>query len=193
MSTTMSQAVVVPAEAAEVVGLPEGGAFPLFTDASDTAHALCANRLTLGPGRDGAMPHRHMLSTELFYVLDGELEFLLGEEVVTVRTGGLVVVPPRLPHAFGAAPGIAADLLAVLTPGVERFDYFRHLGRVEHGLEPARHPAAGAGALRRARRGRPPLAVSGEPGRSTAGPALAVTTLPCVNGDRTSPFGLIRS
>jgi hypothetical protein len=34
-------------------------------------------------------------------------------------------------------PGTGADLLAVLTPGVERFGYFRQLARVQHGLEPA--------------------------------------------------------
>lgn len=57
-------------------------------------------------------------------------------EVVELPAGGLVVVPPRLPHAFGAAAGTGADLLAVLTPGVERFGYFRRLARVQHGLEP---------------------------------------------------------
>ncbi|MCK2216273.1 cupin domain-containing protein [Actinomadura sp. ATCC 31491] len=134
--TSTSKAFVMPAAAAEVVALPAGGAFTLLADASDTAGALGANRLVLGPGRDGARPHYHALSTELFYVLDGQVEFLLGEEPVTVSRGALVTVPPGLPHAFGAAPGSAADLLAVLTPGVDRFGYFRRLGRVQHGLEP---------------------------------------------------------
>ncbi|GAA1774399.1 hypothetical protein [Actinomadura chokoriensis] len=57
-------------------------------------------------------------------------------EVVEPPSGGLVVVPPRLPHAFGAPPGTGADLLAVLTPGVERFGYLRRPARVRHGLEP---------------------------------------------------------
>ncbi|MFC4536774.1 cupin domain-containing protein [Sphaerisporangium dianthi] len=137
MTAVMTQALVVSAESAEVVDLPGGGAFTLFADASETGGACGANRLTLGPGREGAKPHYHTLSTEVFYVLDGEMEFLLGEKVTTVGKGGLVVVPPGLPHAFGAAPGTGADLLAVLTPGVERFGYFRRLARVQHGLEPA--------------------------------------------------------
>jgi quercetin dioxygenase-like cupin family protein len=136
VTATMLPALVVPADAAEVVGLPAGGAFTLLADASDTGGALGANRLTLGPGRDGAKPHYHALSTELFYVLDGAVEFLLDQDVITVTEGGLVVVPPRLPHAFGAAPGTGAELLAVLTPGVDRFGYFRRLGRIQHGLEP---------------------------------------------------------
>ncbi|MFC7387938.1 cupin domain-containing protein [Sphaerisporangium rhizosphaerae] len=133
----MTRALVVSAESAQVVDLPGGGAFTLFADASDTGGALGANRLTLGPGREGAKPHYHTLSTEVFHVLGGEMEFLLGEKVTTVAKGGLVIVPPGLPHAFGAAPGTGADLLVVLTPGVERFGYFRRLARVQHGLEPA--------------------------------------------------------
>ncbi|GII96490.1 cupin domain-containing protein [Sinosporangium siamense] len=136
MTYTGSRALVVPAEAAEVVALPAGGAFTLLADASGTAGALGANRLTLRAGRDGAKPHYHAFSTELFYVLDGVMEFLVGEEVATVSEGGLVVVPPRVPHAFGATPGADAELLSVLTPGVERFGYFRQLARVQHGLAP---------------------------------------------------------
>lgn len=136
MTATMTKALVVPAESAEVVGLPAGGAFTLLADASHTAGALGANLLTLGPGRDGAAPHYHARSTELFFVAGGEMEFLLGDETATVGSGGLVVVPPGLPHAFGAAPGTGAELLIVLTPGVDRFGYFRRLGRVQHGLEP---------------------------------------------------------
>jgi hypothetical protein len=37
------------------------------------------------------------------------------------------VVPPGLPHAFAAPPGSGGELLIIITPGVERFEYFRHL------------------------------------------------------------------
>lgn len=46
------------------------------------------------------------------------------------------MVPPGLPHAFAAAPGCDADLLIVITPGVERFEYFRHLARIGSGAQP---------------------------------------------------------
>ncbi|MGW1933592.1 hypothetical protein [Streptomyces sp. NPDC001919] len=59
-----------------------------------------------------------------------------GERVETVGAGGLVVVPPGTVHAFGAAAGQEADLLVLLTPGVDRFGYFRALGRVRRGEEP---------------------------------------------------------
>lgn len=54
-------------------------------------------------------------------------------EVVTAGAGDLVVVPPGRPHAFAAAPGCDADMLIVITPGVERLEYFRHLQRTALG------------------------------------------------------------
>ncbi|MEV0118431.1 cupin domain-containing protein [Streptomyces sp. NPDC050844] len=129
------EALIVRSEEAEYVPLPHGGGFRLLADASATGGALGANRLTLGAGADGARPHYHALSSELFYVLCGTVEFFLDDEVTSVGPGGLVVVPPRMPHAFGAAPGSTADLLAVLTPGIDRFGYFRALGRIQHGLD----------------------------------------------------------
>ncbi len=70
----------------------------------------------------------------MFFLLDGAAEILSGDQVVTAGPGDLVVVPPGLPHAFAAAPpGADADLLIVLTPGVERFEYFRHLQRIALG------------------------------------------------------------
>lgn len=121
------------ADTAELLTLPGGGAFHLLADASHTGGALGANRLVLGVGAAGAKAHYHAKSTEVFYVLDGVAEFILGDEPTRASRGDLVVVPPGLPHAFGAAPGHPADLLVLLTPGVERFDYFRQLAGVKHG------------------------------------------------------------
>jgi mannose-6-phosphate isomerase-like protein (cupin superfamily) len=69
----------------------------------------------------------------MFFVLDGAADVLSGEDVVTVGPGDLAVVPPGKPHAFAAVPGADADLLIVITPGVERFEYFRHLRRIALG------------------------------------------------------------
>ncbi|MEU7144783.1 cupin domain-containing protein [Nocardia sp. NPDC046473] len=50
-----------------------------------------------------------LLTTEICYVLDGAMEFLVDGELSSVRTGGLVVVPPGTVHAFGAATDGAAE------------------------------------------------------------------------------------
>jgi hypothetical protein len=68
--------------------------------------------------------------------VDGTAQLLSGDQMVTAERGDLVVVPPGLPHAFAAAPGHDADILIVITPGVERFEYFRHLERIAYGKVP---------------------------------------------------------
>ncbi|MFI8324256.1 cupin domain-containing protein [Streptomyces sp. NPDC085529] len=135
-STERAASLVVRAEEAERVPLPHGGAFVLLADGGDTGGALGANRLLLGPGADGARPHLHRRATELFHVLGGTMWFTLDGRTARVGAGGLVVVPPGVPHSFGAVRGSTADVLAVLTPGVDRFGYFRALGRIQSGQEP---------------------------------------------------------
>ncbi|MFE0106206.1 cupin domain-containing protein [Streptomyces sp. NPDC059009] len=126
-------ALVVQGRAAETVPLPGGGLFQLLEDSRGTGGLLGANRLALPAGADGTRPHQHRLSTELFYVLTGTMEFLLDGTLTPVAAGGLVVVPPGTVHAFGAAPDAPAEFFAVLTPGIERFAYFRQLGRIARG------------------------------------------------------------
>ena len=125
-------AVVVRADQAEIVGHPPA-TVRLLADSSATGGALSTIRVTLSEGADGAKPHHHAGSSEMFYVLRGAVDILSGERVLTAREGDLVVVPSKLPHAFAAAAGEPADLLIVITPGVERFEYFRHLARIAQG------------------------------------------------------------
>lgn len=130
-----TESVVVRADAAEVLGQAPT-TVRLLADSSATGGALSTQRVTLAGGADGAKPHYHADSAELFYVLDGTAQLLSGEQVLTAERGDLVVVPPRVAHAFAAAPGQDADLLIVVTPGVERFEYFRHLARIAYGELP---------------------------------------------------------
>jgi mannose-6-phosphate isomerase-like protein (cupin superfamily) len=129
------ESVIVRSAEAEVVGQAPS-TIRLLADNSSTGGALSTQRVTLIGGRDGARPHHHAGSAEMFYMLDGMAELLSGDQVVTVERGDLVVVPPGLAHAFAAAPGHDADILIVLAPGVERFEYFRHLARIASGQVP---------------------------------------------------------
>ena len=73
----------------------------------------------------------------MFYVISGSAQFLAGERLVVAGEGDLAVVPSGLIHAFAVADGSDADLLIVITPGVERFEYFRHLARIATDQQPA--------------------------------------------------------
>ncbi|MFJ4844388.1 MULTISPECIES: cupin domain-containing protein [unclassified Streptomyces] len=127
MKAMLTPLVVQPGEAAGA-SLTDG-AFELLADGG----AVSASRLTLATGADGAPPHHHKLSHELFYVLGGAMLFRLGDTLTTVKKGGLVVVPPCLPHVFGAAEGEVADVVVVLSPGIERFGYFEQLAAISRG------------------------------------------------------------
>lgn len=124
----MTEALVVQPGEAGGAALADG-AFELLADGG----AVSASRLTLKTGADGAPPHHHKLSHEVFYVLDGTMLFRLGDSLTTVGRGGLVIVPPYLPHVFGAAAGATADVYVVLSPGIERFGYFEQLAAISRG------------------------------------------------------------
>jgi mannose-6-phosphate isomerase-like protein (cupin superfamily) len=55
---------------------------------------------TFPPGTGMPLLHLHRKYTEIFYVLEGELQFQLGDEEIHPRAGSTIVVPPRTPHCF---------------------------------------------------------------------------------------------
>ena len=130
-----NRSIVARTMETQVVGAPTAKV-RLIVDSNATGGALSTVQVTLGKGADGARPHRHDHSAEMFYVLDGIVQILSGTEIVKAERGDVIVVPPRLPHAFSADRGSGADLLIVIAPGVERFEYFRQLTRIARGAEP---------------------------------------------------------
>lgn len=44
--------------------------------------------------------HTHETMTEIFYVLQGEIQFYKGEEQIIAQTGDAVVIPPQTPHSL---------------------------------------------------------------------------------------------
>jgi quercetin dioxygenase-like cupin family protein len=69
---------------------------------------------------DGAKLHYHKVSTELYYVLDGEGEVTLDGEAHAVRKGSLVHIPPGVLH--GATGKMR--VLVVGIPDIADDDYF---------------------------------------------------------------------
>ena len=71
----------------------------------------------LEPGTDPGEPHYHVNHTDAFYVLEGELEFVVDGEPVRATAGTLVVAPRGEVHAFPVAIGGPARFLNIHTPG----------------------------------------------------------------------------
>ncbi|WP_412541309.1 cupin domain-containing protein [Longispora sp. K20-0274] len=118
---------------AEVLDSDPASVITLLLDPEHTGGALTSNRTLLKNGTDGAPPHLHTHSGELFFVLDGALEMLVRDELHVLREGDALFVPPNTPHAFAPAEGQDADFLVVITPGKPRFDYYRLLDKVHRG------------------------------------------------------------
>ncbi len=61
--------------------------------------------------------HIHPASDETFYILDGDILLDLAGERRPLSTGGVVVIPRGMPHAF-MVTSPQARLLTILTPGI---------------------------------------------------------------------------
>lgn len=131
--STNETVLVVRASSAEVLDADPTSVITLLADAEDTDGRLTSNLTHFEPGNAGAPPHHHSGGAELFFVVDGSLQMLLGDEVTVFGKGDLVVVPPGVHHAFGPAAGAGADVLVVFAPGTERFEYYRLLDRLHQG------------------------------------------------------------
>lgn len=71
------------------------------------------------PRGSGAPPHKHTWSDEHFYMLEGEITFLVGDEIKVGRTGDFVFVPRNTRHAFRVDSETAMFLNGYTPAGLE--------------------------------------------------------------------------
>lgn len=91
-------------------------------DQADTGGAFELLEATLPPYSGAGQPHWHAQQSEVLYVLDGTLAMTLGDETLTVRRGGCVVVPPHLVHVIWNPTGASVTYLTLSAPaGREAF------------------------------------------------------------------------
>jgi len=71
--------------------------------------------------------HRHDFGTESFYVLEGEVRFVVGDADVTHGPGGFAHVPRQAPHSFRVLGGDPARMLLIVAPAGQ-WDFFAECG-----------------------------------------------------------------
>lgn len=86
-----------------------------FKVKSDQAEGASCTEWVAVPGFDTGL-HVHERLEETWYVLEGELEFRLGEETFNAASGACVFVPPHVPHAFANRTQAAAKFLLMTSP-----------------------------------------------------------------------------
>jgi mannose-6-phosphate isomerase-like protein (cupin superfamily) len=86
-----------------------------FTIKADSEHTDGAYSLIEASGAAFAMPHVHHNREEAFYVVEGQLVFLVGDDTVEASAGAFLLVPRGTIHAFRANGD--ARVLIVHSPG----------------------------------------------------------------------------
>lgn len=97
--------------------------FVATASSTDGTFSLMERELPAG----GRMPppHHHVRAEEALYVLEGEVEILLGEERVRSGARSFVLLPRGTAHTFGNAGPGPARVLVLHAPAMDA--YFREL------------------------------------------------------------------
>ena len=85
---------------------------------SATDNHLALLEIHTSAGR-GIVRHVHELEDEVVYVLEGELTFQIGEEVLHAREGACLVLPRGIEHSYVVESELARLLVMVTPAGLE--------------------------------------------------------------------------
>ena len=125
--------------------IPGSGGLTLKASGEETGGAIGFGEAT-SPAGFSAPRHIHHSNDELFYVLAGEFQFLVGERVVSAPPGTFVFIPRGTVHApkvVGTEPGKV--LFAYIPGGQERsFEEFARLAAQGSSPDPAAAQAIAA-------------------------------------------------
>ena len=106
----MAGAVVIPPGEGVRFGNVE------FLGLSQHSPRVNVSVITMAPNADGPESHVHEDEDDSFYILDGELTFLLDEGEVPAPSGTFVLVPPGVKHTFRNALDRETLVLNIHTP-----------------------------------------------------------------------------
>lgn len=106
--------VVVTADGGETVFLV-GDTYTTLLSGAQTGGAFTLLEAIV-PADTGPPPHAHLREDETFVMLDGEIEFHVGDEVLTASAGTTVFVPRGVHHHFRNVGGGPAKMLFMYSP-----------------------------------------------------------------------------
>ena len=89
----------------------------LLADYHDSHSSTAVLELDVPAESFGAPPHVHANEDEYFYVLEGKVNFLSEEKVISGKSGDLIILPRENLHGFWNAEKQDAKLLLIISPG----------------------------------------------------------------------------
>jgi quercetin dioxygenase-like cupin family protein len=101
--------------------LGPGDLYRFLVTGAESGGAYFAMEAFVPPG-GGPPPHIHRNEDETFYLVEGRIEFLLGDETVGGGPGDFVNVPRGTVHRFHNAGDTSARMILTFSPaGIEHF------------------------------------------------------------------------
>jgi quercetin dioxygenase-like cupin family protein len=117
----IAQSICVPPGKGPTIQGPLGGPLTFKARGEQTGGRLTALENVIPPG-EGPPLHTHTAEDESWYVLEGELRFLVGAELFNAPAGTFLFAPRGMPHTFQNVGDQPARLLILFNPsGIEQF------------------------------------------------------------------------
>jgi quercetin dioxygenase-like cupin family protein len=93
----------------------------ILLSGEETGGAYCLLDIRVAPGK-GVPRHTHTREDEALFVLSGELEANVGDEIFTLRAGETLIAPRNIPHKLRNSGSVPNHYLIMFSPaGFEEF------------------------------------------------------------------------
>ncbi|GAB3705993.1 hypothetical protein GCM10027592_39060 [Spirosoma flavus] len=92
----------------------------VLADGEQTDGRYAQLEMTLQPGIEPPT-HTHTREDETYYMLDGSVQFTIGDHVFTAKPGDYVLMPKNIPHSFKVLTPTAKVVLTIAPAGFEQF------------------------------------------------------------------------
>jgi mannose-6-phosphate isomerase-like protein (cupin superfamily) len=102
-----------------------GGTISILIGGEDTGGMFSMWESVQKPGSEPPL-HVHNASDETFYVLEGNMRFMIGEQIFEAAAGDMIFAPRRIPHTFRIKSPIVRAITVCTPPGAE--EWFRQMG-----------------------------------------------------------------
>ena len=107
----------------------------------DTGGAYCLIEVSLAPGI-GVPRHMHTREDEVYFILAGELEVTIGEQLFVLRPGDTLLAPRDIPHQLHNSGNTTNHYLLVFSPsGFEEFVMATAVPAPDNAVAPTEPPA----------------------------------------------------
>jgi quercetin dioxygenase-like cupin family protein len=87
----------------------------ILASGRQTGDAYTLHEIRVSPN-NGPPPHIHSREDKSFFVLEGDIEFQLGDEKITARPGTFIQGPRGIAHSFKNNTSLPPRMLVFITP-----------------------------------------------------------------------------